>query len=137
MRTRGIQHSEHILSLSQLLEFILCLTQDSSTSLGVPLWGALVPLHMLIDSWAGGRTLLYLGPTYFLGAASPTAFLSEQAFRGFVESLNTNELGLRFTLKLGTTPSFLDNLIEKDGKGHLQTATNSKVNWDSHHPIHL
>lgn len=31
----------------------------------------------------------------------------------------------------------MDNLIEKDGKGHLQTATNSKVNWDSHHPIHL
>lgn len=112
MRTRGIQHSEHILSLLQLLEFILCLTQDSSTSSGVPLWGALVPLHMLIDSWAGGRTLLYLGstdpsgsPKYFLGAASVMAFLSEQAFRGFVESLNTNELGLRLTLKLGTTPS--------------------------------
>lgn len=70
---------------------------------------------------------------------------SEQAFRCFVEFLNVNDIGLRFTMEISDYKlPFLDISIEKDYRGNLQTsifrkptASNSLLKWQSHHPIPL
>lgn len=71
--------------------------------------------------------------------------MTQRAFKDFVDSLNENQLGLRFTFEINDcTIPFLDIYIEKDGRGNLQTSiyqkstvNSSLLNWESHHPTNL
>lgn len=68
-----------------------------------------------------------------------------QAFKNFVERLNNDGIGLRFTFELNKfTFPFLDVLISKVEDGQLntkiyckETATNSLLRWESCHPKSL
>ncbi|KAM4038358.1 uncharacterized protein ACNLHF_016669 [Anomaloglossus baeobatrachus] len=70
---------------------------------------------------------------------------STQSFKEFVEDLNINQIGLKFTYEIGGDRlGFLDIYIKKGLDGGLETtlyrkpsATNTFLQWNSHHPESL
>lgn len=162
LKTRGLQHRLHNIFVLQLLEFILqhnyflfdskIFHQLRGTAMGSPC--APTYANLFLGWWEdthifGDDSSIWTPSILYWGRFIDDIFIlwnnSELAFRQFVDSLNVNEVGLRFTSEIENHRlPFLDILVEKDRRGNLftnifrkPTASNSLLKWQSHHPIPL
>ncbi|XP_056380387.1 uncharacterized protein LOC130275860 [Hyla sarda] len=162
LQTRGIHFRTHSEYVIQLLEFLLTHNyfifdsryyhQLRGTAMGSPVapsyanltlgwWESTIVFGEEDSKW--NPHLIYWGR--YIDDVFVVWSGSENLFKEFVEGLNHNPLGLKFTFEIDRDElPFLDVLIRRGENGLLETSTfrkptstNSLLRWDSFHPIPL
>ncbi|XP_056407822.1 uncharacterized protein LOC130303807 [Hyla sarda] len=162
LRSRSTHHAAHNQFILTLLEFVLNRNffifssrfyhQLRGTAMGSPV--APTYANLLLGWWEEAivfgednsrfhHHIIYWGR--YIDDVAVIWSGPKVEFENFVQSLNTNPVGLKFTFEIHKDSLvFLDVLLERSSNGNISTkihrkptAGNSLLMWSSHHPFSL